>query len=39
MNPLHESIGCKSEFGFDTEAAVSRFVAKRMLEILHPILS
>ena len=29
----------KSEFGFDTEAAESRFVAKRMSELLTSILS
>ena len=36
---LHERIGFKSEFGFDTEAATSRSVAKRMSELLNPILS
>ena len=36
---LHESIGFKSEFGFDTEAAISCSVAKRMSELLNPILS
>ena len=28
--------GFKSEFGFDTDAAISRFVAKRMSELLSP---
>ena len=36
---LHESIGCKSEFGFDTGAAIRRSVAKLLSELLHPILS
>ena len=31
-------IGCKSEFGFEHRAAKSRSVAKRMSELLHPIL-
>ena len=36
---LHESIGFKSEFGFDTGAAIRRSVAKLLSELLHPILS
>ena len=36
--PLHsKNIGVKSEFGFDTAAAVRRSVAKRMSELLTPI--
>ena len=31
--------GFKSEFGFDTEAAISRSVAKRMSELLNPSLT
>ena len=38
-DPLHERTGFKSEFGFDTEAATSRSVAKRMFELLNPVLS
>ena len=38
-DPLHERKGVKSEFGFDTEAAKSRSVAKRMFELLTPLLS
>ena len=34
---LHEGIGCKSEFGFDTVTAIRGSFAKRMLELLHPI--
>ena len=36
---LHERLGFKSEFGFDTEAAASRSVAKHMFELLNPSLS
>lgn len=35
---LHKRIGCKSEFGFEHKAAKRRFVAKRMPELLRPIL-
>ena len=34
-----EDRGVKSEFGFDTDAAVSRSVAKRMFELLTPLSS
>ncbi|MCY4513203.1 MAG: hypothetical protein OXB86_05905 [Bdellovibrionales bacterium] len=38
MNPLQKRIGFKSEFGFDTVATEGRSVAKRMFELLNPIL-
>ena len=37
--PFIETIGVKNEFAFDTDAAISRFVAKRMSEFLTPIVS
>ena len=39
LHPSLETIGVKSEFGFDTDAAISRSVAKRMSELLTPIVS
>ena len=39
LPPSWENIGIKNEFGFDTEAAISRSVAKRMSEFLIPIFS
>ena len=36
MIPFMRAKGVKSKFGFDTEAATSRSVAKRMSELLTP---